>query len=505
MFERTVSPEDLGRLKREREDADRLYNEALTALDQAIQRLPAMPHPPPAFDEQQITRLNQLWSLLPENGRDRSQAWKARLKALVWRAVRPFFARQQSFNSVLVDHINRNVAAHRETSRAIDEQLAALVAFQSHLVMYVQQITPYVDTKDREVAGLMRRINEDNGEIADRLDHRTVGLAAGIGGVSDELQKRWESMVARDRRYEARVDELRGTLAVAHQASLSLKRELKRLMARDAGSLGPSPQPPIPSAQLPVLSSQPQTPSASSVSSVLDSYKYVGFENRFRGSQEEIRARVAEYVPYFKGASDVLDVGCGRGEFLDLLKERGIGARGLDLNHEMVEVCRGRGLAADEGDALAYLSALPDGSLGGFFAAQVVEHLQPDYLLQLLETAYHKLRPRSKIVLETINPACWFAFFESYVRDITHVRPLHPDTLTYFLVASGFQRVETRYLTPYPEQSKLQPIVVPPDGPGASNQLRLLPDLAATFNENVTKLNRLLFTYLDYAVIGERL
>ena len=242
MFNRTVSPDDLGRLRREREEADHLYNEALTALDQAIQRLPSIPNPPPAFDEHQLTSLNQLWSLSRENGRDRGQGWKAQLKELVWQAVRPFFARQQRFNSALVDHINRNVGVHRETQRAIEttlavikEQLAALVAFQSRLILYAQQITPYVDTKDREGAGLMRRINEDIGE-------RTDGLAAAIDGVSDELQKRWESMVARERRYEARVDELRSTLAVAHQASLSLKRELERLTAAGQPELSPQPQ-----------------------------------------------------------------------------------------------------------------------------------------------------------------------------------------------------------------------------------------------------------------------
>ncbi len=150
-----------------------------------------------------------------------------------------------------------------------------------------------------------------------------------------------------------------------------------------------------------------------------------------------------QYVPLFEGASDVLDVGCGRGEFLDLLRENGITARGVDLNDEMAAVSRERGLDATAGDALdAILQAQPDGSLGGLFAAQVVEHLEPDYLMRFLDAAYHKLRPGSKIVLETINPACWFAFFSSYIRDITHVRPLHPDTLQYLLRASGFQNVE---------------------------------------------------------------
>jgi ATP synthase F1 delta subunit len=112
------------------------------------------------------------------------------------------------------------------------------------------------------------------------------------------------------------------------------------------------------------------------------------------GSTETIRARLESYLPYFDGASDVLDVGCGRGEFLDLLQARGVTGRGLDLNHEMVEVCRARGLDVAEGDVVSYLESLPDASLGGLFAAQVVEHLQPGYLLRFLELVIGKHRER---------------------------------------------------------------------------------------------------------------
>ena len=153
-------------------------------------------------------------------------------------------------------------------------------------------------------------------------------------------------------------------------------------------------------------------------------------------------------MPLFAGATDVLDIGCGRGEFLDLMREHGIRARGLDLNGAMVEVCRERGLEAAQADALEYLTSLPDESLGGLIAVQVVEHLQPDYLVRLLETAFHKLRPGSTIALETINPTCWVAFFESYIRDLTHVRPVHPETLQYLMLASGFNRVDIAYRSP---------------------------------------------------------
>ncbi len=283
-------------------------------------------------------------------------------------------------------------------------------------------------------------------------------------------------MQARDRRFQTEVDEVRTTLGVAHHAILTLKREIETQPSH------PSPAPPQGDA----------VPADDS----LNSYKYVGFEDQFRGSQADIRERMQTYVPDFAGCRDVLDIGCGRGEFLDLLREAGITARGVDLNDEMVAICRDRGLEATATDALTYLRAQPDGALGGLFGAQIVEHLEPDYLIRLLETAYHKLRPGSVLILETINPACWFAFFSSYIRDITHVRPLHPDTLRYLTIASGFQRADIRYAAPFPEASKLQPIPVP-SGTQPS-------ETAAVFNENVAKLNGLLFTFLDYAVIARR-
>jgi O-antigen chain-terminating methyltransferase len=162
----------------------------------------------------------------------------------------------------------------------------------------------------------------------------------------------------------------------------------------------------------------------------------------------------------------------------------------------MVEVCRARGLHVEHADVVSYLEAQPDGSLGGLFAAQVVEHLQPGYLLRFLELAHHKLRPGSSIVLETLNPACWVAFFDSFIRDITHVWPLHPDTLRYLVLASGFTSASIEFRSPVPAQHRLQPIAVALDSP--------LVDLVEVFNENVEKLNARMFTYLDYAVVGRR-
>jgi len=231
---------------------------------------------------------------------------------------------------------------------------------------------------------------------------------------------------------------------------------------------------------------------------------YVGFEDRFRGSIDEIRDKQRIHVPLFAGASDVLDIGCGRGEFLALLKAAGISARGIDSNGAMIAAARERGLEAAEADALAYLQSLPDASLGGIMSSQVIEHLEPSYLITLLPVALQKLRPGAPIVLETINPACWLAFFSSYLRDFTHVWPVHPETLQYLLQATGFARVEIRYSEQAPDSVRMRGV-----DPASLKGLdpataRAMTTLADAYNANASILNSLLFTYMDYAAVGYR-
>lgn len=209
------SPDDLEALKAEREAADREYNDALTRLDAAIQRLPdRFPHPPPGPDEHQITPLNTLWKIdAPPAGR----GVRGRFIAAIRRMVAPLVEQQQAFNSAVVDHINRNLPVQRQTRESIEtllslvrEQVAELVRFQSLLVMYLQQITPYVDTRDRDVAGLLR------------------GLSGAINAVSDEMMKRSEALLARDRRHEVRTSELEASLAALQQQLDEVRHALER-------------------------------------------------------------------------------------------------------------------------------------------------------------------------------------------------------------------------------------------------------------------------------------
>jgi SAM-dependent methyltransferase len=303
----------------------------------------------------------------------------------------------------------------------------------------------------------------------------------------DDVRRFQEALAARERRMDALIEAMRTEHAEIRTSLGVLQQATHNLGSVVSGFPGP---PRLGTSEVGSRTAEP--PSSSSVETL--SHKYVGFEDAFRGSSEDIQRRLRDYIPIFAGASDVLDIGCGRGEFLALLREGGVTARGIDLNDAMVAVCREKGFEATKADALSYLRGVPPGSVGGLFAAQVVEHLEPAYLTRLLEAAFEALRPGAPIVLETINPACWFAFFESYIRDITHVRPLHPDTLKFLLIASGFQQIEIRYRAPYPEHEKLQPL------PASA----ALGDSVDTLNANVEKINRLLFTHLDYAAIARR-
>ena len=233
-----------------------------------------------------------------------------------------------------------------------------------------------------------------------------------------------------------------------------------------------------------------------------DSASYVGFEDRFRGGRQEIRRRVADYLPIFKGASDVLDIGCGRGELLAAFKEAGVSARGVDVNDAMVEVCRSQNLRVEQGEALAYLERQPDASLGGFAAIQVVEHFKPPYLARVLETAHHKMRPGAPLVIETINPSCWLAFFETYLRDLTHERPLHPDTLKYLVEASGFTGVDVQFRQPVRDVDRLERVKIV--GEAGATLPRNVAQIADALNAHADKLNARLFSSTDYVVLARR-
>jgi O-antigen chain-terminating methyltransferase len=208
---------------------------------------------------------------------------------------------------------------------------------------------------------------------------------------------------------------------------------------------------------------------------------YFAFESRMRGSVESIRDRQRPYVDVLRDAAPVLDVGCGRGELLGLLREAGLEARGIDADSDMVAYARGDGLDVEQADLVEYLQAAADASLGGIFMGQVVEHLPAPTLVQAFQLAAAKLRPGGVLIAETINPLSPIAL-RNYFADLTHAQPLVPETLEMLARQSGFAETEIRYLNEPAER------LTEPDD----------PVIAA----NVRRLNDLLFAPLDYALVA---
>lgn len=210
-----------------------------------------------------------------------------------------------------------------------------------------------------------------------------------------------------------------------------------------------------------------------------------------RGDEQTIRERQRAYLDVFAGTEGtILDLGCGRGEFLGLLGDAQRSARGVDLSSDNVRQCREKGFDVVEGDALEYLTSLDNGSLGGIFSAQVIEHLSPEYLLALVRACFVKLRPGAPIALETIN-ADSLAVMPTFYADLSHSRLIPPATATLLLEACGFQGVGIRYTSAFPPAERLAPSA--DDTP-----------LAKRFDEAVAKLNQTVWGAREYAVIATR-
>jgi 2-polyprenyl-3-methyl-5-hydroxy-6-metoxy-1,4-benzoquinol methylase len=176
---------------------------------------------------------------------------------------------------------------------------------------------------------------------------------------------------------------------------------------------------------------------------------WLRFADRFRGSEDHVRRSLDVHVPRFKTISgEVLDLGCGRGEFLERMRQEGVAARGVDLSEESVAICRGKKLDVVRADLFEHLAGLADASLAGIFCAQVVEHLPPERLPELVRLAHSKLSRDGVIVIETPNPECLAIFATHFFIDPTHTRPIPPALLVFYLEEAGFGLIEVERLSP---------------------------------------------------------
>lgn len=221
---------------------------------------------------------------------------------------------------------------------------------------------------------------------------------------------------------------------------------------------------------------------------------YFDFENVFRGSRESVKKLQSYYLEYYNldfQTGTVLDIGCGRGEFLELLKENGIPAKGIDSYLPFVNYCKSQGLDAECADALKYLEGLEDESLNGIFMGQVVEHLNPDYFRKLIMVAHLKLKKNAYFLVETPNPES-LTMYLGFYGDPSHIKPVPYRELEYFFKYYEFKEVRCFHNTETEYEHKIPYI--------QSESISNLKEL----NFAIEVLNLVLFGARDYTLIAQK-
>lgn len=178
---------------------------------------------------------------------------------------------------------------------------------------------------------------------------------------------------------------------------------------------------------------------------------FAAFANEFRGDPADIKAGLRRYIPCLHSAGikdNILDIGCGRGEWLELLKEEHLEGRGIEINPVLAEQMRAKRFDVIEADALAALRGLANKSLNAVTAFHFIEHLQFENFIQLLCEIERTLKPGGLVIFETPNPKNLVVGACNFYADPSHTKPYFPETLHFILGRRGFVDVRLEYVNP---------------------------------------------------------
>tara|TARA_B100001146_G_scaffold222973_1_gene236557 strand:- start:4796 stop:6049 length:1254 start_codon:yes stop_codon:yes gene_type:complete len=319
-------------------------------------------------------------------------------------------------------------------------QLARQQQFNAHVVRHMNELQKTIEEL-RNAAEELSRLEERFAERSEAIDQRFSGKDAEKDAAFSAISVRFNEA--------AKVyDEIEGQIGELMALRSMLRTALERAPASsEAGRI----------TKKTVTSKTPEIEptSWSQLTEWMEDEDYRSFQDRFRGNPEVIAERMREHVVRFDGVEGrVADLGCGRGEFLDLLAEADIDAIGVDINATEAEECRRRGHDAVVSDLLEWLSEQKDASLGGVFMAQVIEHLAPTDWQRFVELAAAKLEAGGRLVVETINPGSLYALARAYVVDPTHIRPVHPELLSFLARRSGLCAVDVQFQAPVPDEER---------------------------------------------------
>jgi O-antigen chain-terminating methyltransferase len=359
----------------------------------------------------------------------------------------------------LTQALNAEISAREELSRGLSDEMRAREALANRLDAEISALEWVTSAHNAETAAREALAGRVDSEIQAREDlSRDLSAAVNRANVSQ----------AEFRQSGIRVEQLRAeVINQSRRVSILLEEARKRLPK------------PFDQEQLTTLAQEDKH--------ALDAV-YVSFEDRFRGTREEIKDRCRVYLPFLHGQNigsaemPILDVGCGRGEWLELLKGANLKARGIDTNRVLLADCTEKGFDVVEDDVLHHLRSLPDASIGAVTGFHIIEHLPLDVLIKVFDETVRVLKPGGLAIFETPNPQNVLVGSHNFYLDLTHRNPLPSLTIQFLLEARGLCDVQVLNLHPYPESAK-----VVEDG----------SDVARRFNEYFYRSQ-------DYAVVGRR-
>lgn len=409
----------------------------------------------------------------------------------------PYLARQEKFNAEVVRHLN-------EQGVQIEARLAAIYSALYEHMAEPRQIESRLDTALAEYDETLRQRHV---VLFDALEEELWAVRALITEswqqMADSLRDFDVRFVQRAQAMDARFDEKDAALTWLGErldriGDLPDKSELLETRAALAQALAALPE----GAPAPPANSTPAFDQLlwAQLRDWMSDQDYRAHQSAFRGDPEEITHRLETHVGRFADApGPVADLGCGRGEFLELLRAADIESIGVEINDADVQACTEAGFTAVHADLFEWLGQRPDESLGGIFLAQVIEHLPPPDWSRLFRLAVAKLAPGGRILVETINPESMFAILRAYVLDPTHVRPVHAGLISFLAGRAGFENIEVHYQAPVPDGARPSQV----SGSLAGDDRRLAAVIEA-MNERFSRLDELCCQPQEYALVASR-